>query len=86
MNFDVSKRIRWVRTFSDEAWFARMAVNMHRARKLRQQHRPLREQLSLNRGKLLGLPKFQPRTRYQERLRSDRARRWRDAMLRGCPF
>lgn len=79
------RRMRFTRDLSMGAWWHRfMAARSHD--KTQPRFERLRERLSRNHGRALGLPRSKPRTRYQMRLRSDHERRWRHKMLSETPF
>jgi hypothetical protein len=73
------------RSMKNMAWLDKLMVSISRKRgKVPLCHQPLKQQLAHNRGKALGLPKFRPKTRYQERI--GEARTQRQMRTFGVPF
>lgn len=68
-------------------WIDKLCVAIQRRQKQPKRHAPLREQLALNRGKAIGLPRKYPSAWLENRIRD----RWQTKVLkitaRGeCPF
>lgn len=68
------------------AWLDKLMVSLSRKWRFQRVHVPLKQQLGINRGKALGLPKKVPNTRYQQRLADARNRRWWKNLKDRPPF
>lgn len=75
-----------MRKSMNTAWIDKICINLARHQKRPLRHNRLKHQLSINRGKALGLPKFKPNTRYQRMLAERAHQQWIRRILAESPF